>query len=87
MARGLFKRRQKIKQPKATYDEQLLQSLNAAKVDWDRAKQNEKAIYDNNTSELVTQTALARVKYLYLYREARLRQVHGSMIQRSVIDK
>ncbi|MDQ7936540.1 YaaL family protein [Lactiplantibacillus sp. WILCCON 0030] len=83
----LFKRRQMIKQPKATYDEQLLGLLNSAKVDWDRAKQNEQAIYDNNTSELVTQTALARAKYLYLYREARRRQVHGSQIQRSVIDK
>ncbi|MFC6201327.1 YaaL family protein [Lactiplantibacillus nangangensis] len=83
----MFKRRQKIKHPKATYDEQLLTLLNSAKVDWDRAKQNEQAIYDNNTSELVTQTALARAKYLYLYREARRRQVHGNQIQRAVIDK
>ncbi|ALO03621.1 YaaL family protein [Lactiplantibacillus paraplantarum] len=83
----MFKRKQKIKHPKELYDEKLLATLNAAKLDWDRAKQNQEAVYDNNTSELVTQTALARAKYLYLYREARLRQVHGQTIQRSVIDK
>ncbi|WP_318767087.1 YaaL family protein [Lactiplantibacillus carotarum] len=82
----MFGRNKKIKQPKAVYDQQLLNTLNAAKDDWDRAKQNEQAIYDNNTNELVTQTALARAKYLYLYREARRRQVHGQTIQRSVID-
>ena len=64
----MFKRKQKIKHPKEVFDEQLLSTLNAAKLDWDRAKQNQEAVYDNNTSELVTQTALARAKYLYLYR-------------------
>lgn len=83
----MFGRSKKIKQPKEVFDQQLLNTLNAAKEDWDRAKQNEQAIYDNNTNELVTQTALARAKYLYLYREARRRQVHGQTIQRSVIDK
>lgn len=83
----IFKRRQKIKDPKGTFDQALLTSLNAAKEDWDRAKQNEQAIYDNNTSELVIQTALSRAKYLYLYREARRRQVGATQIQRSVIDK
>ncbi|MFC6180379.1 YaaL family protein [Lactiplantibacillus daowaiensis] len=87
MARIIFKRRKKIKQAQAVYDQQLLTLLDAAKLDWDRAKQNEQAIYDNNTNELVTQTALARAKYLYLYREARRRQVHGQKIQQSVIDK
>ncbi|RRK11832.1 DUF2508 family protein [Lactiplantibacillus garii] len=82
----MFRRSKKIKQPKEVFDQQLLNTLNTAKVDWDRAKENEQAIYDNNTSELVTQTALARAKYLYLYREARRRQVHGQTIQRSVID-
>ncbi len=86
MARLIFKQRKKIKQAKAVYDQQLLLLLDAAKVDWDRAKQNEQAIYDNNTNELVTQTALARAKYLYLYREARRRAVHGHRIQQSVID-
>ncbi|MFB9768309.1 YaaL family protein [Lactiplantibacillus modestisalitolerans] len=82
----LFKRSGKIKHPKDVFDQQLLDTLNAAKLDWDRAKQNEQAIYDSNTSELVTRTALARAKYLYLYREARRRQVHGQTIQPSVID-
>ena len=82
----MFGRNKKIKQPKAVYDQQLLNTLNAAKDDWDRAKQNEQAIYDNNTNELVTQTALARAKYLYLYREAPRRQVHGPYHQRSAID-
>ncbi|WP_047998951.1 YaaL family protein [Lactiplantibacillus herbarum] len=83
----MFKRKRKIKNPKETFDQQLLATLNTAKVDWDRSKQNEQAVYDNNTNELVVQTTLARAKYLYLYREARYRQVHGQTIQRSVIDK
>lgn len=83
----MFGRSKRIKHPKVVFDQQLLNSLNAAKENWDRAKQNEQAVYDNNTNELVTQTALARAKYLYLYREARLRQVHGQTIQKSVIDK
>lgn len=81
------KRGKRIKHPKDVFDQSLLDTLNAAKVDWDRAKANQEAIYDANTSELVTRTALARAKYLYLYREARRRQVHGQTIQRSVIDK
>ena len=40
----MFKRKQKIKHPKEVFDEQLLSTLNAAKLDWDRAKQNQEAV-------------------------------------------
>lgn len=75
-------RKQHIKQQ---FDEQLLTTIEHAKEEWDQAKQTETAIADVD-EEITAQTALARQKYLFLYREARLRHVRGDHIQASVFD-
>ncbi|GAX06470.1 hypothetical protein IWT25_01814 [Secundilactobacillus pentosiphilus] len=75
-------RKQHIKQQ---FDEQLLTTIEHAKEEWDQAKQTEIAVADVD-EEITAQTALARQKYLFLYREARLRHVRGDHIQASVFD-
>lgn len=75
-------RRQQIRQE---YDAKLLNTIEGAKEEWDQAKQTEIAIADVD-EEITAQTALARQKYLFLYREARLRHVRGQHIQASVFD-
>lgn len=55
------------------------------KMIWDHARQTEKAVYDAD-EELTAETKLARAKYEFLYREAKLRKVHGH-IQSSVFGK
>lgn len=67
------------------FDEKLLTTIERAKEEWDQAKQTEIAIADVD-EEITAQTALARQKYLFLYREARLRNVRGDHIQASVFD-
>ena len=52
---------------------------------WDHARQTEEAVYDSD-DELTAETKLARAKYEFLYREAKLRKVHGRM-QSSVFGK
>lgn len=70
---------------RADYDTRLLTTIERAKEEWDHAKQTEAAIADVD-EEITAQTALARQKYLFLYREARLRHVRGQHIQASVFD-
>ncbi|WP_461242944.1 YaaL family protein [Secundilactobacillus muriivasis] len=67
------------------YDDRLLETIERVKEEWDHAKQTELAVADVD-EEITSQTKLARQKYLFLYREARLRQVHGHHIQASVFD-
>ncbi|WP_341779456.1 YaaL family protein [Levilactobacillus sp. HBUAS70063] len=68
---------------KVAYDEQLLLTIDAAKDRWDHAKQTEEAIADAD-NEMTANTALARQTYLFLYREARRRQVKGKHISAAV---
>ncbi len=75
-------RKQKIRMQ---FDDKLLASIDLAKQEWDQAKETEEAVSDVD-EEITAQTVLARQKYLFLYREARLRQVHGQHIQSSVFD-
>lgn len=75
-------RKQHIRQQ---FDDKLLMTIERAKEEWDQAKQTEIAVADVD-EEITAQTALARQKYLFLYREARLRHVRGDHIQASVFD-
>ncbi|KRL95359.1 YaaL family protein [Levilactobacillus hammesii] len=68
---------------KAAYDEQLLMTIDDAKDRWDHAKQTEEAIADAD-NEMTANTALARQTYLFLYREARRRQVKGKHISAAI---
>ncbi|GKT02784.1 YaaL family protein [Furfurilactobacillus sp. WILCCON 0119] len=78
-----FRRRASVKED---YDNVLLDDIDHAKHVWDRAAETQTAVVDEgNGRELSTQTALARQKYLLLFREARHRQVHGRL-QQSVVD-
>lgn len=70
-------------QLKSLYDDQLLVAIDAAKDQWDHAKQTEEAIADAD-NEMTANTALARQTYLFLYREARRRQVRSKHIAPTV---
>ena len=66
------------KRIKAEYDDQLLELVYNAKASWDQAQEIEQAVYESNvTNELEMQTLLQKQKYMYLFREARRREVHG----------
>ncbi|MFZ2353565.1 YaaL family protein [Paucilactobacillus nenjiangensis] len=66
------------KRIKAEYDDQLLELVYNAKASWDQAQETEQAVYESNvTNELEMQTLLQKQKYMYLFREARRREVHG----------
>ncbi|CUS26740.1 Uncharacterized protein LACOL_1419 [Paucilactobacillus oligofermentans DSM 15707 = LMG 22743] len=63
---------------KNEYDNQLLELVYSAKASWDHAQETEQAVYESNvTNELEMQTQLQKQKYMYLFREARRREVHG----------
>lgn len=71
---------------KKRYDERLLDAIDEVKKDWEHAKETQEAVYESNVnSELTSRTKLQEQKYLFLYREARRRKVHGR-IQASVFD-
>ncbi|WP_105957049.1 YaaL family protein [Apilactobacillus quenuiae] len=69
----------------AQYDEFLLDSIDRAKDQWDKAQETEQAVSEID-EEIIAQTQLSKAKYLFLYREARERNVHNNKIQSSVID-
>ena len=68
---------------KTFYDNQLLDTIDAAKGRWDHAKQTQEAIADAD-NEMTANTALARQTYLFLYREARRRHVRSTHIAPTV---
>lgn len=74
----MFKKRaQKIKE---AYDQQLLDLIYDVKADWDHARETQLAVYESDVdNELVMQTKLQEQKFLFLFREARRRQVHGQL--------
>ncbi|USS87830.1 YaaL family protein [Fructilactobacillus hinvesii] len=67
------------------YDEELLQSLNLLKQDWDQAQQTEAAVADVDP-QVQAQTELAKQKFEFMYRQARLRKIKNDHIQSSVYD-
>lgn len=71
---------------KKDYDTLLMDQIDLAKIDWDEAKYSEKAMTESNYDGrlIQAQTAVAKQKFFYYYREARRRKMHGR-IQRSVI--
>lgn len=77
--------RQNFKNVGAQYDEFLLDSIDRAKDQWDKAQETERAVSEID-EEIIAQTQLSKAKYLFLYREARERNVHNNRIQSSVID-
>ncbi|MEJ6400232.1 YaaL family protein [Nicoliella lavandulae] len=81
----MFGRRTSGKKTKAEYDQRLLDAIDNAKSEWSRAQETQNAISEVD-GEVLAQTQLARCKYLYLYREARIRNVHNNRIQSSVFD-
>lgn len=63
------------------YDRALVFQIDKAKIDWDTARNSEAALLDGqvNLRLIQAQTALARGKFNYLYREARRRKTAGHM--------
>ncbi|MFC6289466.1 YaaL family protein [Levilactobacillus angrenensis] len=77
------RKKRQLSRLKAVYDDQLLVTIDNAKDRWDHAKQTEEAIADAD-NQMTANTALARQTYLFLYREARRRQVKGKHISAAV---
>ncbi len=70
---------------KKEYDERLLDLINQLKEEWDHAQKTQDAVADRD-SEIEAQRALAKRKYFFIYREARIREVKNTSIQPSVIN-
>ncbi|WP_033827322.1 YaaL family protein [Bacillus andreraoultii] len=71
----LFKRKGTLKKE---YDQKLLHQIEDLKIRW----KNEKSLYDKSfdmNEELERQVELTELKYLYLYREAKARQIKISI--------
>ena len=77
------RKKRQLPRLKAAYDDQLLTAIDRAKDSWDHAKQTEEAIADAD-NQVTANTALTRQTYLFLYREARRRQVKGRHISAAV---
>ncbi|MBS1005330.1 YaaL family protein [Levilactobacillus brevis] len=77
------RKKRQLPRLKAAYDDQLLTAIDRAKDRWDHAKQTEEAIADAD-NQVTANTALTRQTYLFLYREARRRQVKGRYISAAV---
>ncbi|ATO43433.1 YaaL family protein [Loigolactobacillus coryniformis] len=76
----MFKRKQDQRSKlQKSYDEKLLSAIYEAMSDWNRAKETVISI-DDADEELISQTQLARAKYLFLYHEARIRGTKGDRL-------
>ena len=69
-------RRQNVKKE---YDQRLLELINSLKEEWDHASQTQEAVADSDM-EMEQETALARQKYFFIYREARIRKIKNDQI-------
>lgn len=70
---------------KKLYDEDLLDSINLLKADWDQAQQTQAAIAEVD-DQIIAQTKLAKQKYEFMYRQARKRNIKNNHIQAGVYD-
>ncbi|ANZ58484.1 hypothetical protein BGL34_05230 [Fructilactobacillus lindneri] len=68
------------------YDEELLNSINYLKQDWDQARQTEQAVADVD-QQLLAHTELAKQKFEFMYRQARKRNIKNDRIQPNVYDR
>ncbi|GAK48374.1 hypothetical protein LOSG293_270090 [Secundilactobacillus oryzae JCM 18671] len=73
----------KKQQLRKQYDTFLLDVIERAKAEWDHAQETEEAVQEVD-GEIVSQTAIAKQKYLFLFREARRRGTRGTRIQATV---
>lgn len=72
---------------KAEYDQRLLDLVNNLKEEWDHDRQTQEAVADGQIDlDLEAETLLAKQRYFFIYREARLRKVKNTTIQSSVIN-
>ncbi|MGO1337647.1 MAG: YaaL family protein [Leuconostoc fallax] len=71
----------KRKNIRKEYDQALVFQIDKAKIDWESAQNSENALLDGqvNVRLIQAQTALAKAKFFYLYREARRRKTVGHM--------
>ncbi|KRM49935.1 YaaL family protein [Lentilactobacillus kefiri] len=69
---------------KKEYDQRLLELINNLKEEWDHTAQTQEAVADSDM-EMEQETALARRKYFFIYKEARIRKIKNDQIQPSVI--
>ncbi|GAA3197081.1 YaaL family protein [Lentilactobacillus kefiri] len=80
----MFFNRMKHRNVKKEYDQRLLELINNLKEEWDHTAQTQEAVADSDM-EMEQETALARRKYFFIYKEARIRKIKNDQIQPSVI--
>lgn len=69
----LFKKKPNLRKE---YDAALLKLMTQTKNDWEYAKKIERSVIEKD-SLLFAQTKLAEIKYFYLFKEARKRDIKG----------
>lgn len=79
---GLFN---KSKLNSAQYDQDLFDTIQDAKYDFDKAKASEEALHESNIDPrwIKAQTAFAKQKYFFVLRAARQRKMKGRGPQQS----
>ncbi|MDH5107813.1 YaaL family protein [Lentilactobacillus kefiri] len=80
----MFFNRMKHRNVKKEYDQRLLELINNLKEEWDHTAQTQEAVADSDM-EMEQETTLARRKYFFIYKEARIRKIKNDQIQPSVI--
>lgn len=58
------------------YDKELFDLMKQTKQDWEYAKKIEQSVFEKD-GLLFAQTKLAKIKYFYLFKEARIREIQG----------
>ncbi|AEJ23738.1 YaaL family protein [Weissella koreensis] len=76
----------KLKLKPEVYDAELLDAIDDAKYDYEKAKASEIALFESEIDPrwIKAQTAFAKQKYFFLLRAARTRKMKGQW-QRSII--
>lgn len=73
---ALFRRKGKLKQ---SYDAQLLELMNKQKKDWEQARKLDSIAIEEHPESQV-QLKIKRAKYFSLFKEARIRNIKGNVL-------
>ncbi|WP_424253702.1 YaaL family protein [Carnobacterium sp.] len=69
----LFKKKIKLRNQ---YDKKMFDLMRQTKQEWEHAKKIEQSVFEKD-GLLFAQTKLAKIKYFYLFKEARIRKIKG----------
>ncbi|MCM0582635.1 YaaL family protein [Weissella diestrammenae] len=75
----MFNLSKRSKWDSTVFDHQLIDAIDNAKYDYEKAKMSEEALFESNIDPrlIKAQTAFAKQKYFFLLRASRERQMKG----------